>query len=61
MIYSKNNPQVLYISDITAPVNGAQMKVSHLSQFAFTNSVHLVQYVFVSKPPHCSLKSEIYS
>ena len=74
IVYSTNNPQVLYISDITyiywlsvslsacssvvnglgqsdwlnaaepqvdaAQVNGAEMKVSHLSQFTFTNSVH---------------------
>ena len=25
-----------------APVNGGEMKVSHLSQFAFSNSVHPV-------------------
>ena len=81
IVYSTNNPQVLYISDITgwiyigclslclparllsvdsvsligqmaaepqvdaAQVNGAEMKVSHLSQFVFTNSVHPVCYL----------------
>ena len=32
-----------------APVNGPQMRVSNLSQFAFTNSVHPV-HVFLKSP-----------
>ena len=55
----------------TAPVNGAEMKVSHLSQFAFTNSVHPVRVCLKSSSLQLciniwgiigsTLKSEIYN
>ena len=54
-----------------AQVNGAEMKVSHLSQFAFTNSVHPVHVCVKSYSLQLciniwgiirsTLKSEIYS
>ena len=54
-----------------AQVNGAEMKVSHLSQFVFSNSVHPVRVCLKSSSQQLcisiwgiimsTLKSEIYS